>query len=373
MKIYVETPGRVNLIGDHTDYNLGFVLPVAIDLKLQLSLVKTDAPVAKVIAENFNQEASFGPDDLIPPQREPQWLDYLKGVYWVLKEEGFPFIGSLINVKSNIPLGAGLSSSAALEVAVALALSRAGKYDISLKNLALLSQRAENDFVGVKCGIMDQFAVALAKKDHALLIDCKTLDYNNVPFQLGDYKLVIVDSRVNRSLVASAYNKRKEECEAAVSMIEKIIKRKVASLREVNIDDIKKVKTFMPPLLYKRSRYVVEENSRVLEAVSALKKNNLKDFGYLMKRSHAGLRDFYQVSSAELDYLVDLASSMEGVIGARMTGAGFGGCMIILARQEIIGKLQSTIDESYQRDFGLKPIFYITDAAGGAAVSESAP
>lgn len=373
MIIKISAPGRVNLIGEHTDYNLGFVLPIAIDLNLQLRLTKIDAPIVKVVADNFNQEASFGPDDLIPPLNEPHWLDYVKGVYWVLKEEGYPFIGSIINVKSDIPPGAGLSSSAALEVAVALALSTAGQFDISLKELALISQRAENEFVGVKCGIMDQFAVALAEKSHALLIDCKTLDYKHVPFLPGDYKLVIVDSRVERSLAASAYNKRREECVAAVDRIEKVLNRKIASLSDVSLDEIRQVKTWLPPLLYKRSRYVVEENARVIEAVHALKNNNLKDFGYLMKRSHAGLRDLYQVSSDELDYLVDLASSVEGVIGARMTGAGFGGCIIILTRQEIIDKLKSTIYESYKEVFGLTPMFYITGAAGGAVVSEKAP
>ncbi len=366
--IRVCAPGRVNLIGEHTDYNQGFVLPVAIDLNLQLTLTREDQLRVKVIAENFKQEASFGPEDLIPPRENPCWLDYIKAVYWVLKEDGYPFIGSTIHIKSDIPLGAGLSSSAALEVAMTLALSTAGRFNHSLKEIALISHRAENDFVGVKCGIMDQFAVALAESNHALFIDCRNLDYRHVSFNLGDYKLVIVDSRVKRSLVTSAYNKRREECETAVKRIGELLNLEAESLRDISISDLKNVQVQLPPHLYKRSRYVIEENARVIESVNSLHEGNLDDFGYFMKRSHAGLRDLYDVSSPELDFLVDQASAVEGVIGARMTGAGFGGSIIVLARQDIINKLKHTVSESYEREFGLMPVFYGTRAAEGAVV-----
>jgi len=368
MKIRVRVPGRINLIGDHTDYNEGFVMPAAIDLSLNLEFWPGNSREICVRSANFDETLIFSLESLEPIKVSPGWIDYIKGVCWVLENNGFKLSGGEMIISGKIPPGSGLSSSAALELAVAASMAKANNLDISLKEMALLCQKAENMYVGVFCGIMDQFAVALSKKDHAMLIDCRSLEYRYLPLRLDDYSILIVDSRVDRSLANSAYNRRREECFKAVKIISEIRGSKIKSLRDLNVDDIKNSSEFMPERLYRRARYVVEENRRVLEAEASLLKNDLNSFGYLMNRSHAGLRDLFDVSCPELDVIVDSAINEPGVLGARMTGAGFGGCAVIVLKKDMVNSLINIISAKF-KDFGWeKPAYYSTSAAEGLTV-----
>jgi galactokinase len=366
--IKATAPGRVNLIGEHTDYNQGWVMPVAIDLKLEIVLKTRNDHQFIVKALSYNQTQIFSLDQLKPLPGAISWIDYIKGVCWVLAGKGFSLPGFEIIINSTIPVGAGLSSSAALELAVAGALNEALNLKIDLVELALISQKAENDYVGVRCGIMDQFAVALSMERYALLIDCLSLKYNPIPIELNDYCLLIVDSRVERSLSHSAYNRRREECEEAARLISIHEKQFFKSLREVNLPLIKKARSYLPDHLYRRARYVVEENIRVCEAANALENGDLASFGYFLNRSHAGLRDYFEVSCPELDLIVDLARQDQNVLGARMTGAGFGGCAIVVIKVESITKICNRINEIFFKNGWLIPNYYKTKAAGGLYV-----
>lgn len=370
MKYKVIAPGRVNLIGEHTDYNQGFVLPAAIDLSLELTCDIQAARTITACTEGIEISETFSLDSLVPVTGSPVWIDYIKGVCWVLENTGYGLPGANITIKSSIPIGSGLSSSAAIELAAAKALATAGGYEIPSTELALLCQKAENEFVGVHCGIMDQYAVALGRANNALLLDCRSLEYKYIPLQLGSYRLLIIDSRVERSLGASAYNLRREECEEAVSRMSAICKKEFGALRDVTLDDLKKARSCLPEVLYQRSRYVVEENLRVQEAAEALQREDFISFGYFMKRSHAGLRDLYAVSSPELDLIVNTAMSTAGVLGARMTGAGFGGCAIALLEAEALDVVIGRIENAFAKNNWRNPFFYITTAAEGVKLIE---
>ena len=368
MKLKARAPGRVNLIGEHTDYNQGFVLPAAIDLYLDLTCEPLIGRTITARAEKYGSSKPFSLDSLTPVNGRPAWIDYIKGVCWVLEKAGYRLTGADLSISSNIPVGSGLSSSAALELATARAMTEASGYEIEPAELALLCQKAENEFVGVQCGIMDQYAVALGRKNQALLLDCRSLDYSYIPLSLGENRVLIVDSRVERSLGASAYNRRREECEEAVTRLSAIKNRAFQALRDVTLEDLKEARPYLPELLYRRSRYVVEENLRVQEAAEALKREDLFSFGYFMKRSHAGLRDLYEVSSPELDLIVDTAIANPGVIGARMTGAGFGGCAVIIVDSDAVSSVKAQIKTAFA-DCGLKkPLFYDVTVANGAKV-----
>ena len=272
----------------------------------------------------LNRQAAFDLEELAPVSGRPRWIDYIKGVCWALREAGYPVPGADLKIRSSIPIGSGLSSSAALEVGVAVALNALSGTELPLLETALLCQKAENQYVGVRCGIMDQMAVALGREGHALLIDCRSLEYSHIPFSPEGCRLLIVDSRVQRSLGASEYNRRREECEEALEQLAKITGRSFPSLREVKPEDLREAEGRLPELLFRRSRYVVEENRRVEDSARALRAGDYAAFGELMKGSHLGLRDLYQVSCAELDLIVETALAVPGVLGARMTGAGFG-------------------------------------------------
>lgn len=370
MHVAVMAPGRVNLIGEHTDYNMGFVLPVAIDFTLVLRGEQKRGRRIKARTDSFDGALSFSLDDLKSPGEHPSWIDYIKGVCWAMEKAGYPLAGADLSIASSIPIGAGLSSSAAIEVAAAVGFSRLNGYNIPLNKLALLCQEAENKFVGVRCGIMDQYTVAMARQDHALLLDCCSLEYDYIPLHLGVHRFLIVDSRVERSLSASAYNRRREECEAAVYKLSKLLGQTLRSLREVNLDQIKEVRPYLPALLYRRSRYVIEENVRVQEAASALREADLQAFGLLMGRSHAGLRDMYEVSCPELDLIVETATATPGVLGARMTGAGFGGCAVVLLEEAAVDEVSTRIREAFTGMKWKAPQFYSTTAATGVRVND---
>jgi galactokinase len=352
-----EAPGRVNLIGEHVDYNDGLVLPFAIDRSVMFSWMHVAQPESRVNA-----------DEVPVPGRG----DYLGAVWRTLADAGFlvsgrggAFDGAF---EGDVPQAAGLSSSAALELAAAGALRDA--FDLAIKGseLALLCQRAENEYVGVQCGIMDQFASALSKAGHALLIDCRTLAYKHVPLRLGEHGLAIViaNSAVRRELVTSAYNERRRECEDAVSRLRDLLRRPTLhSLRDVRADEIAGVAIAPDDVVLRRARHVVSEIDRVAEAVDALERDDFSRLGALMAASHASLRDDYEVSSEQLDLLVGLASAQEYVLGARLTGAGFGGCTVNLVRAERVEDFARDVIAPYRERTGLPAVMYVTEPCDG--------
>ncbi len=368
MNICARAPGRVNLIGEHTDYNRGYVLPVAIELELVLEFRCRSDRLITVRSENYRETAVASIDNLTPLKNEPDWIDYIKSIFWIFIKEGFEIAGADMRIKSNIPGGSGLSSSAALELAVAAALNKSNELGVDLKKMALMCYEAENHYIGVRCGIMDQFAVALAKKGTALFIDCLTENYSYIPVKLGEYTILIVDSRVDRSLASSAYNKRREECDDAVTLLSQITGDNISSLREIKIETLNKLKYKMADTTYRRSLFVVEENERVLKAMRALEQEDLPLFGELLKASHIGLRDLFEVSCEELNVITDTASAQKGVLGARITGAGFGGCAIVLLKSDSVEQVKEAINKQFENRGWRQPDYYLSEASSGLSV-----
>jgi galactokinase len=359
----VRAPGRVNLIGEHTDYNEGFVLPIAIDRAISIALVPTtDRRVTLTLAED-GDHAEFDLDAIGP--RRGAWIDYVAGTAWAMQAEGLPVRGFRGLLASDLPREAGLSSSAALELASALALSPAEEPPVDRMALARLAQRAENDHVGVQCGLMDQFASSQGVEGAALLLDCRSLAFRAVPVRLDAVALVVSHSGSSRSLDGSAYNERRAQCEAAVTRIARSHPA-VRSLRDVPPALLDQVAGDLDPVLARRARHVVEENERVLKAAAALESGDHEKAGRLFSASHASLRDLYEVSSPELDALVEIAEHVPGVYGSRLTGAGFGGCTVTLVRREAIGELTDAIHDRYPARTGLTPLVFIVRPAEGA-------
>lgn len=363
-----QAPGRVNIIGEHTDYNNGFVLPMAIEKKITFAAQIRSDNIINVYSQDYDEKFSFSVNNF-KFNKDKMWANYIMGVVSEIKKMGKNLKGADILFSGNIPQGAGLSSSAALEVGTAYLLNDLNEFNISPKEQAFLSQRAENDFVGVKCGIMDQFVSRLGRKDHLLLLDCKTNEYELIPFMSKKYIFMIIDSKVERGLVDSEYNKRREECEAAVKFFNKKLDKKVESLRAVSFSELKKFKKEMDKTLYRRVKHVVSENYRVIKSAEALKGNNFKNLGELMNQSHKSLSKDYEVSSKELDLLVKLAKNESGVIGARMTGAGFGGCTVNLVEKNVASKIIENIKAEYKAKTSLKADFYLTRSETGAKKS----
>lgn len=358
-------PGRVNLIGEHTDYNDGFVLPMAIDKEIvMLAQLREDQEV-RVYSLDYDAEVIFSLLDL-EFEREDFWANYIKGVIDEIKKMDYFLSGMNIIFTGNIPIGSGLSSSAALEVVTAYTIATLNELEIKPVEMALLCQRAENNFVGVNCGIMDQYVSRLGQKDNALLIDCRSNEYELVPFSIGDYQVVICNSKVERGLVDSEYNQRREECEKASRYFAEKLEHRVLALRDVTVEELEREAAGLEELTYRRARHVITENNRVLMAVSALRNNDLKTFGKLMTESHNSLRDDYEVSCQELDLLVELALKQKGVLGARMTGAGFGGCTVNLVHKDHIEDFISNVKQAYDQETGKDMEIYLTWPAAGA-------
>ena len=351
-----EAPGRVNLIGEHTDYNEGFVLPIGIDRTVAVAVAAAEGKRVRVYSADFNARDEWLID---APRRtgRQEWRDYVRGVAWALLDGGYDLRGADLVIGGDVPQGAGLSSSAALEVAITGALCVVAGVALEPRRAALLCQKAENQFVGVQCGIMDQLTAASAKAGHALLIDCRSLDFDQVPLP-SDLAIVAVDSKVARSLGDTAYNQRRDECAAAARAMG------VASLRDANGGAIEG----LPEPLLRRARHVVSENRRVLDAVSALRAGELSRFGDLMYESHLSLRDDFEVSTPALDLLVELASGV-GVIGARLTGAGFGGCTVNLVGRGTVARFEEEVVESYRAKTGLSAEMFVCAAVDGLRVS----
>ena len=360
-----SAPGRVNLIGEHTDYNEGFVLPMAIGKKIiMLGQLRNDRLV-QVYDLVYKTKIKFSLDSLTPLIKDT-WANYLMGVMDEMQKAGYPLQGANLIFISNIPKGAGLSSSAALEVVTALTMAKLNLFEIEPVEMAHLCRRAENNFVGVACGIMDQYVSCLGQKKYALFIDCRTNEYELIPFRNHDYQIVICNSKIQRGLINSGYNKRREQCKKATEFFVHKLGHKIQALRDVTIDEYKKYQRQLPEVIARRARHVISENYRVQAGVKALRTDNYSAFGQLMIESHQSLKDDYEVSCEELDFLVDLALKQEGVLGARMTGAGFGGCTVNLIEQNYIDGFKKSIKNEYKKITGIIPDLYVTPPAEGA-------
>ena len=362
----VRAPGRVNLIGEHTDYNEGFVLPIAVDLAISIAFVPTDDRRVTLTFDDDGQTVGFGVDRPGPPTRG--WEDYVAGTAWAMSEAGLPVRGFRGLLASDLPQNAGLSSSAALELASALALSGGDEPPVDRLTLARIAQRAENEYVGVRCGLMDQFASANGVDGSALLLDCRSLEYRAIPLVLDDVALVVTHSGSQRRLEASAYNERRGQCDAAVMAIART-HPEVRSLRDVTLAMLDEVEDDLEPVLGRRARHVIEENGRVLQAAEAFAAGDLASVGRLFGDSHASLRDLYEVSSPELDTLVEIADAVPGVFGSRLTGAGFGGCTVTLVRRDAIDDLTAAVERQYPARTGLTArVFEVKPGAGAGRI-----
>lgn len=362
---FFRAPGRVNLIGEHTDYNGGFVLPMAIEFDTTVAAAARDD--RKIRARSVNLDET-GEIDLGAPEqkRRGSWLDFVEGVARILERRGAKLRGADLLIASDVPAGAGLSSSAALEISVGLALTEISDAPIDRVALALAGQSAEHEFVGAKVGIMDQFVSALGRKGHALLIDCRSLQAEQIPFAAIDSAIVICNSNVKHELAASEYNTRRAECETAVEILQRFVPG-ITQLRDVGVEDYEKYAENLPEIIRKRCRHVVTENERALRAAEALKQSDFAEFGRLMWLSHASLRDDYEVSCRELDLLVEIASRCEGVLGGRMTGGGFGGSTVNLVRKENVGNFTKKISDEYRRQTDIEAAVYVSSPADGAS------
>lgn len=367
--IVVWAPGRVNLLGEHTDYNEGFVFPMAIDAGIMMVGALNGSQEVNLYSLDFNAQDSFEVQE-IQPSSEKKWTNYVRGVGQQFQLAGFELQGMDVLIKGNVPQGAGLSSSAALEVAAAVLMRALHGWDIGDVALVKLTQRAENEFVGVASGIMDQFASMMGRKDHALFLDCRSLDYDLVPtpFEEQGYAVVVANSRVQRGLVDSDYNTRRQECTDAVAQLQKDLPS-ITSLRDVTVDQLPLVNA-LPEALAQRARHVVTENHRVLTGIEALKTGDLESFGKALTASHHSLQHDFKVSCPELDLLVELALEVPGVLGSRMTGAGFGGCTVSLVPRSKVSLFEKTVGEEYLAKTGLQAEFYVFNASQGAGIRE---
>jgi galactokinase len=362
-----RAPGRVNLIGEHTDYSEGYVMPVAIDLSCWVAIGSRDDRKLAIYSEDLDEAAEL---NLANPHFQPihHWSDYPFGVAAVLQQDGYSVRGANVYIRSEVPLGAGLSSSAALEVAVGYALLRSSGYEIETLQLALLCQRAENKFVGARCGLMDQFAACHAQRGTALLLDCRSLQYRLLALPRKG-SLLVCDTKVKHEIASSEYNLRRSDCEEAVRILNKTLPH-VRALRDVNIRELEDHRNLLPPTLYKRARHVVTENERVASAAEAFEKGDVDAFGTLMRASHRSLRDDYQVSCAEVETMIAIADRQRGVYGSRLTGGGFGGCTISLVDSEYSAEFRRQVAEAYHSATGLYTDIYLCQASEGAGASD---
>jgi galactokinase len=378
----VQAPGRVNLIGEHTDYNEGFVLPIAIDKRVVIAVAPRRDRKVVLYSCNYDSWNEFSLESIAKDHLRP-WSNYPRGVAYLLQKLGHRFRGLDALITSDLPMGAGLSSSAAFELASAWALLVAGrKGDAVVVNqsgpvsspempgpldLIRLCREVENDFVGVKCGIMDQFISALGRRQHALFLDCRTLTYQQVPLP-DSVKIVVCNTGVKRELASSEYNKRRYECDQGVHFFKGRIEN-VSALRDVHSSDLERFFAQMDPLIRKRCRHVISENERVLESVEALRAGDLERFGQLMTTSHESLKRDYEVSSKELNVMVEIALQQAGVLGSRMTGAGFGGCTVNLVRNDSVNLFVRQVQERYQLEIGIAAEIYVCNTSDGAGIA----
>jgi galactokinase len=361
-ELIARAPGRVNLIGEHTDYNDGYVLPMAIDFDIRVAARPRPDHTVRLYSCDLDKRDTFSLDDIRRVGDRPTWADYVRGVAHVLQREGHTLRGMDAAITGNVPRAAGLSSSAALELASITAFRLVSQLDLDPVQAALLGQRAENEFVGMRCGIMDQFISSLGKADHALLIDCRSLGYQAVPLPAG-VRIVVTDSAIRRGLVDSAYNERRAQCEEGARLIG------VKALRDVSAEMLEANRARMSDVVARRCRHVVTEDQRTLDSVEALKRGDLETFGRLMNESHASMRDDFQITTEDIDALVEIQQNAPGCLGARMTGGGFGGCTVALAREEKAPLLVEAIQALYPARTGKIPQVYVCRATDGAGLA----
>lgn len=362
------TPGRINLIGEHIDYSGGFVFPCAITFGTYAWVALRDDNKLRLYSENFAELGIIENDisSLVYDEND-DWANYPKGVLKMMQDAGYNVDQGLdVLIYGNIPNGAGLSSSASLEVLMGLIASKLNNLNLDMVEIVKLSQKAENIFVGVNCGIMDQFAVGMGKKDQAILLNTNTLEYEYVPVELGDHSIVIMNTNKRRGLVDSAYNQRREQCESALEILQSVKPHKY--LCDYTMEELEANKAlFKDPVVYQRARHAISENTRTKNAAVVLKDNDLIGFGKLMNESHISLRDDYEVTGIELDTVVSLAWDQEGVLGARVTGAGFGGCALAIVRNDNVDDFIKSVDESYAKAIGYDASFYVASIGQGAS------
>jgi galactokinase len=361
-QVRVQAPGRVNTLGEHTDYNDGFVLPAAIDFCTTVYAALHEAPRILVRSANFGQLSRIDLDE-VKRDEETTWSNYLRGVVAEYRKRGYTLCGMDVAIGGNVPIGSGLSSSASLEVAFAETCRLISNLVIPRVDMALLCQAAERNFVGVQCGIMDQFVSTLAQQGAVLFVDCRDLSYQAVPLSQG-VSLVVCDSMVKRRLDGSEYNRRRRECEESVAELKPELGR-IRALRDVTLEQLEQHRRLLSPVLYQRAHHVVAENTRVVRGIQLLRTHRIEEFGLLLYQSHATLRDEYEVSCKELDWLVELAQAQAGVLGARMTGAGFGGCTVNLVRSERVEEFRQGVSAGYEAKTGKRPLIYACQPSQG--------
>lgn len=353
------SPGRVNLIGEHIDYNGGYVLPVAISLGISAIFLQDDSQQLEVYTADFDEQVSIDLKTLLVPEGKSRWPLYVTGTLRVLKQQDIPLRGGKVVMKSDLPLGSGLSSSAAIECLFAYMMSP-DYFDNNRRTLALLAQKAEREEVGMNCGIMDQYAVAFGKKDMAMLLDCANVESRYIPADFGDYALVIINSNQPRTLADSKYNERRKECDAALEIIQRHDPAKfLVDAHEISIAQLE------DDVLYARAKHVVTEQKRVLAALDALEQGNMPYFGELLWASHQSLDEDYEVAGTGLNTIVFYAKKFSGCIGARMTGAGFGGCAIALVEKSRVKRFCDYVGHKYEVDMGVKADFYLAEITDG--------
>ena len=363
-RLMVQAPGRVNLIGEHTDYNDGFVFPAAIDRATYVAARPRDDAIVRVVAVDIRGEADeFALDAPIEQSAAHPWSNYIRGVAKGLLVAGHTLGGANLLITSDVPRGSGLSSSAALEVATGYAFQLLNRLNLLGEELALLAQGAENTFVGVQCGIMDQFISALGRRDHALLLDCRDLNYRPVPLP-PNAQIVVCDSHTERRLAGSAYNQRREECGEAVRIFKQWYP-KITALRDVSVEQLKQHEGSLPEPVRARARHVITENDRAVRSAAALEAGDVAAFGQMMNESHASLRDDYEVSIPAMDLLVAAAQQVPGCYGSRLTGAGFGGCTVSLVEQSAVERVKQDVGAAYRQGTGRDTTIYVCRASDG--------
>ena len=359
-----RAPGRVNLIGEHTDYNDGFVMPCALGLYTYVVAGRRNDQLLKLHSLDFGETIEF---PMAEPPEGPtgHWSDYVRGVAATLRMQGITLPGANLVIKGEVPIGAGLSSSAAIEVATAFALLRVARATLSRRQIAFVCQRAEHEFAGTQCGIMDQFISCFGQARHALLLDCRSLDYKTVEIPT-DVSIVVCNTMVRHELAGGEYNLRRADCEAGARLLQQTLPN-VRALRDISPEQLQGLRDRMPTQVYRRCRHVVTEDERTLRAADALSRSDVASFGQLMYESHASLRDDYEVSCRELDLMVGVARQCDGVFGVRMTGGGFGGCTVNLVDSAAVTDFRSKVSQQYQEATGIMPDIYVCTSADGAS------
>lgn len=360
----VAAPGRVNLIGEHTDYNEGFVLPGAVDKRMYVAMAENNTDRINVYANEFKEDFSFDLSDIQPVKG---WMNYLLGVTYHIKDKGKSIRGVDVIIDGDVPVGAGMSSSAALCSAYGFALNEIFGLGLTRMDLAFIGQKTEHTFVGVKVGIMDQFASLHGKKGHVMKLDCRSMQYEYIPFDFPDYNIILVNSMVSHSLAGSEYNVRRQQCEEGVAILKKHYPA-INSLRDVSLEVLDLHKAELSSVVYDRCWYVVSEEDRLLKGCDALQKGDLSFFGKMMNATHQGLSKQYSVSCTELDFLAERAGFIEGVVGSRMMGGGFGGCTINIVRKQATELFTNKIQKAFNELFKVTPLVYVTEIEDGTKV-----